>query len=102
MARSSATSTTGFPKPTRPTAWALNSAVYRFLVTAFIVAYSLILWSRNLAHLSYLLLNSSPNEPDEIITEQYRKLIEECPSSRYCKSQAEVRVLMEAKTKALN
>src|ERR1700712_4656135 len=50
MPRSSATSTTGFPKPTKPTAWALNSAVYRFLVTVFIVAYSFISWSRIFAH----------------------------------------------------
>jgi hypothetical protein len=49
---SAATSATGFPKPTRATAWALNSAVYRFLVTDFIVAYSSISWSRILAHLT--------------------------------------------------
>jgi hypothetical protein len=30
------------PICTRATAWALNSAVYRFLITAFIVAYSFI------------------------------------------------------------
>ena len=42
MPGSWATSGTGLAKPTRLTAWALNSGVYRFLVTDFIVAYSFI------------------------------------------------------------
>src|SRR5205814_855300 len=47
---------------------ALNSAVYRFLVTAFIVVYSFISWSRIFAHLTHpsgmaTVLGASRDEP---------------------------------------
>ena len=42
MPNSWATSGMGLPMPTSSTAWALNSGVYRFLVTGFIVAYFLL------------------------------------------------------------
>src|SRR5258706_12167051 len=60
ISRSSATSGTGLPNSTRPTAWALNSAEYRFLVTGFIVAYSFISWSRIFAHFIFRAARFAP------------------------------------------
>ena len=66
---SSATSGTGLPKPTSPTAWPLNSGVYRFLFTDFIVSYSVISVVQSLSSPLFDFLEGSKSFSEDLLTE---------------------------------